>query len=156
MRQRAHRRAAAAGATALLNTGELVADDYVELVRRAFELFNAGDVDAFADLFTDDGEVETDPRFPEGGTFSGREAVRRFHAGLHESWQGTSAVTINEARRVGDSVLVAFAWRATGELSGVEVSSDVYSLWTLREGRIARVRYFYERTEALAAAGLGG
>ena len=131
-----------------------MADDYIELVRRADELFNSGELDAFADLFTDDGEVETDPRFPEGGTFSGREAVRRFFAGLHEGWQAGSATTIKEARRVGDSVLVRFDWHATGELSGVEMSSDWYSLWTLRDGRIARVRYFYERDEALAVAGL--
>jgi len=57
------------------------ADEYIELVRQAVDVYNTGDVDAFVHLFTDDGEVETDPRFPEAGTFSGRESVTRFFAG---------------------------------------------------------------------------
>ena len=133
---------------------EIVADDDIELVRHAFDVYNTGDVDAFVDLFTDDGEVETDPRFPEGGTFSGREPVRRFFAGLHQGWQGGSAGTVKEMRRAGDSVLATFEWHATGELSGIDVSSDWFGLWTLRDGRIARVRFFYDRAEALEAAGL--
>ena len=133
---------------------EIVADDNIELVRHALDLYNTGDVDAFVDLFTDDGEVETDPRFPEGGTFSGRESVRLFIAGLHQGWQGGSAVTMKEMRRAGDSVLATLEWHATGERSGIEVSSDWFGLWTLRDGRIARLRFFYDRAEALEVAGL--
>jgi ketosteroid isomerase-like protein len=133
---------------------EIVADDNIELVRHALDLYNAGDVDAFVDLFTDDGEVETDPRFPEGGTFSGRESVRRFIAGLHQGWQGGSAVTLKEMRRAGDSVLADWSWHAKGERSGIDVSSDWFGLWTLRDGRITRLRFFYDRAEALEAAGL--
>ncbi len=133
---------------------EIVADDNIELVRHAIDVFNAGDVDAFVDLFTDDGEVETDRRFPEGGTFSGRESVRRLIAGLHQGWQGGSAVTTKKMRRAGDSVLATLEWHATGERSGIDVSSDWLALWTLRDGRIARLRFFYDRAEALEAAGL--
>jgi ketosteroid isomerase-like protein len=133
---------------------EIVADDNIELVRHALDLYNTGDVDAFVDLFTDDGEVETDPRFPEGGTFSGRESVRRFIAGLHQGWAGGSAVTVKEMRRAGDSVLAYWSWHAKGERSGIDVSSDWFGLWTLRGGRVARLRFFYDRAEALEAAGL--
>jgi ketosteroid isomerase-like protein len=133
---------------------EIPADDNIELVRHALAVYNTGDVDAFVDLFTDDGEVETDPRFPEGGTFSGRESIRRFIAGLHQGWQGGSAVTLKETRGEGDSVLAGWEWHAKGERSGIEVSSDWFGLWTLRDGRIARLRFFYDRAEALEAAGL--
>jgi ketosteroid isomerase-like protein len=133
---------------------EIGADADTELVRRALDLYNAGDVDAFVDLFTDDGEVETDPRFPEGGTFSGREPVRRFIAGLHQGWEGGSAVTTKKLWLAGDSVLAWWEWHAKGERSGIDVSSDWLGLWTLRDGRIARLRFFYDRTEALEAAGL--
>jgi ketosteroid isomerase-like protein len=133
---------------------EIVADDNIELVRHALDLFNTGDVDAFVDLFTDDGEVETDPRFPEGGTFSGREPVRRFIAGLHQGWEGGSAVTTKKMWPAGDSVLAWWEWHAKGERSGIDVSSDWFALWTLRNGRIARLRFFYDRAAALEAAGL--
>ena len=45
-------------------------------------------------------------------------------------------------------------WHATGERSGIDVSSDWFGLWTFRDGRIARLRFFYDRAEALEAAGL--
>jgi ketosteroid isomerase-like protein len=131
-----------------------MSDEYIELVRQAFDVYNTGDVDAFVDLFTDDGEAETDPRFPEGGTFRGRDSIRRFIAGLHQGWRGGSAVDVKEARRAGDSVLASFEWHATGELSGMDVSSDWFALWTLRDSRIARLRFFHDRAEALEAAGL--
>ena len=130
-------------------------DDYIELVRHFLGIYNTGDVDAYVDLLTEDVEVQTDPRFPEGGTFVGRQPVRRFFAGLHEGWQGGGMVTVNEARRAGDSVLVTVVWHATGDLSGIDVSSDWCVLFTIRDGRIARVRFFAERAEALAVAGLG-
>jgi ketosteroid isomerase-like protein len=129
-------------------------DEYVELVRHALDAYNLATLDAFVDLFTDDCEVETDPRFPERGTFRGRESVKGFIAGLHQGWEGGSAVTVKEMRRAGDSVLAAWEWHATGERSGIGVSSDWNALWTIRDGEIARLRFFYDRAEALEAAGL--
>src|SRR2546428_13436601 len=126
-----------------------MADDNIELVRHALDLYNTGDVDAFVDLFTDDGEVETDRRFPEGGTVSGREPVRRFISGLHQGWQGGSAVTVKEVRQAGDRVLATWVWHATGELSGIDVSSGWFGLWTLRDGRVARLRFFSDPAAAL-------
>jgi hypothetical protein len=38
-----------------------MSQENIELVRHALQAYNSGDVDAFVDLFTDDGEVETDP-----------------------------------------------------------------------------------------------
>jgi ketosteroid isomerase-like protein len=52
------------------------------------------------------------------------------------------------------SVLAWWEWHAKGERSGIDVSSDWFALWTLRNGRIARLRFFYDRAEALEAAGL--
>jgi ketosteroid isomerase-like protein len=51
-------------------------------------------------------------------------------------------------------VLAYWAWHATGQRSGINVSSDWFGLLTLRDGGIARLRFFYDRAEALEAAGL--
>ena len=40
-------------------------------VRHALAVYNTGDVDTFVDLFTDDGEMETDPGFPRAGRSAG-------------------------------------------------------------------------------------
>ena len=44
---------------------------------------------------------------------------------------------------------------ARGRASGVGVERPFALLWTLREGKVVRVVWFLDRTEALEAAGLG-
>ncbi len=54
----------------------------------------------------------------------------------------------------GDEVLVEGSQRARGRGSGVEVSEPIYTVWTVREGRVIRQRMFRDRGQALEAAGL--
>jgi hypothetical protein len=42
----------------------------------------------------------------------------------------------------------------TGEISGVETSIPLTSVWTLEAGKITRVQYFFDHQEALEAVGL--
>jgi uncharacterized protein (TIGR02246 family) len=130
--------------------------DNVEVIRRAFAAFSAGDIDAFMDLFTDDAVVQTDPSFPEGGTLVGHEPIRRLHEGLHEGWHGGSAVIATDVRTAGDRIFASVDWTATGEASGIETSSRWHIVVWVRDGKIARWRYFADRAEALDAAGLQG
>jgi uncharacterized protein (TIGR02246 family) len=126
----------------------------VEIVRRLFAAFSAGDMDAFMALLADDAVVQTDPSFPEGGTLVGRAAIRRFHEGLHEGWRGGGEVVAKDVRTAGDRVLASYDWTAIGEASGIETSSQWYLVFWLPDGRIARFRYFRDHAEALEAAGL--
>ena len=134
-----------------------VSEEKTELVRLHFQCFNAGDVDGLLDLFSEDAVVETDARFPEGGVFEGRAALRRLYEGFHEGWEGGSVAEIARmAEAPGNVVLVDFVWRGTGDASRIETRNEISGLWSVRAGRITRVRYFFERDEALAAAGLEG
>jgi ketosteroid isomerase-like protein len=54
-----------------------VPEEKTELVRLHFALFNSRNLDALIELFAEDAVVETDRRFPEGGVFEGRAALRR-------------------------------------------------------------------------------
>jgi uncharacterized protein (TIGR02246 family) len=130
------------------------AADNVELIRRLFGVFTAGDMDAFMDLFTDDAVVQTDPSFPEGGTLVGQEQIRRFHEGLREGWRGGGEVIATDVRTVGDRVFVTCDWTATGEASGIETSSRWHLVVWVRNGKVSRWQYFRERAEALDVAGL--
>ena len=132
---------------------QVVADDYIELVRCADELFNSGELDAFADLFADDGEVETIDASLRAGRSVGARRSGASSPGCTRAGKRAAQLRSRKLDALA-TVLVTFERRATGELSGVEASSNWYSLWTLRDGRIARVRYFYERDQALAVAGL--
>ena len=55
---------------------------------------------------------------------------------------------MKDARRAGDRVLATGSWQASGEQSGVDVSSEWFTLWTLRDARIARVRFFLDLTSS--------
>jgi len=131
-----------------------MSEENVEIVRRFFAAFTAGDMDAFMALFADDAVVETDPSFPEGGTLVGPEAIRRFHEGLREGWRGGGEVVAKDVRTARDRVFASFDWTAIGEASGIQTSSQWYLVFWLSDGKIARFRYFRSRAEALEAAGL--
>jgi hypothetical protein len=45
--------------------------------------------------------------------------------------------------------------RATGETSGVEMQfRDYAQLWTLRDGKVVKMKFYEDRGEALTAAGV--
>jgi ketosteroid isomerase-like protein len=55
---------------------------------------------------------------------------------------------------LGDRVLVLERQTARGKRSGALISQDVGTLLTLRDGKIVRWEYYWERAEALEAARL--
>lgn len=61
---------------------------------------------------------------------------------------------VEEMIDLGDRVLVLERQTARGKRSGAVISQEVGTLLTLRDGRITRWEYYWERPEALAAAGM--
>jgi ketosteroid isomerase-like protein len=130
-----------------------VSSENLETVRQQFRYWNAGDLDSMMTPYAEDAVLQTDPRFPEGGTFEGRGAIRRFFEGLRQGWSAVRGIP-TDFREGADRVLVAAEWRATGEASGIETGSDWSVLYILQSGCIVSVCFFYDREQALAAAGL--
>ena len=54
----------------------------------------------------------------------------------------------------GDLVVSLGGVRMRGTLSGASAVQNGCGVWELREGRIVRVRMYFDREEALKAAGL--
>ena len=134
-----------------------VSSENIDLVRRLIESFNRDDVDATWaenwELFAEDIEVWPAPGFPEAGPFQGRHQYRVFFDGLRGGWKETSVV-VRELEDAGDKVLASVQWRAIGETSGVETSSDWLVVFTIRGGHIACVQFFSDHDAAIDAAGL--
>jgi ketosteroid isomerase-like protein len=126
----------------------------VELVHRSVELWNCGDVDALVETFAEDAELEPAPGFVEGGKLKGRDGIRRFFERLHESWKPGDTVALGELLEAGDKVMFSFQWRAIGDVSGVETSSEWIAVDTFRDGVAVRMQIFSDRDDALNAAGL--
>jgi ketosteroid isomerase-like protein len=61
---------------------------------------------------------------------------------------------VGELLVAGDSVVSLGGIRVRGALSGAEASQQGASVARLREGRIVAIRIYFNRAEALEAAGL--
>jgi len=54
----------------------------------------------------------------------------------------------------GDDVVAFVRWRAQGQSSGAEAEMRLAMVNALRAGKIVRVRFYLDRSEALKAVGL--
>ena len=131
-----------------------MSQENVEVVRRGLELWNRGEVTAVVDDYAEDAEVVTDPRFPEGGTFRGRQELLRWFEGVREGWVHGGSIIVRGVTEVGDQVLVPSEWRGTGETSGIDAVVPVTMLFTVQDGQITRLQYFLDHDEALEAVEL--
>ena len=58
----------------------------VEVVKAAFDAWNAGDMDRVRDLYDPNIVLHMVPDWPEPGPYAGREAVMRQLVQLRETW----------------------------------------------------------------------
>jgi uncharacterized protein len=132
-----------------------MSQENVEVVRRGFEAFADGGLDAMAEFW----DPDINWRAAEGaiddvGEMHGRVAVRRYV----QDWLDTfddSSVVVEELRDVGDDRVLAIQ-RAKGraKLSGVEIDLRYAVVYTLRAGKVVRAREYLSVDEALEAVGL--
>ena len=131
-----------------------MSQENVEIVRAVYDAWQAGDYEGVFKRF--DGNVEwTGP--PD---VSGTGEHRRGHDGVRRGmrdWIGTwddYRFELRELVGIGDQVLAEGWQHGRGRSSGVEVSEEIFSVWTLHGGMIVRQRLFRDRAQALEAAGL--
>jgi ketosteroid isomerase-like protein len=128
-----------------------MSEENVELVRRAFayEVYGLGDRAEGEAIF--DPFVVMNPT--EEGPSYGLDAIRDNFEHWKVAWEELD-VTIEELIDAGDRVFLTAHHRGRGRGSGVEVDTRLYSLYTLRDGKVLRVDEYADRAEALEAAGL--
>jgi ketosteroid isomerase-like protein len=63
-----------------------MSQENVEIVRAAFEAWNAGDMDALREMHDPDVIARPPEGWPEPGPYAGREAVMRWFEQLRETW----------------------------------------------------------------------
>ena len=129
-----------------------MSQENVEIVKAAFEAWNAGDWDAIPELFDPDVVVRPADDWPEAGAIVGQEAVARWFGQLRETWDADRSEPISDFINVADHVVVRFLWRTTGR--GPEANMEITIAYTLRKGRISGMEYFWDHTESLEAVGL--
>ena len=122
----------------------------VEVVKAAFDAWNAGDMDRLRDIYDPNIVLHMLRDWPEPGPYVGREAVMRQWEQIRETWDADFVEPISFVD-VGDRVVVRQIWRLG---RGPDANIDLTIIVTLRQRRIASLEYFWDHAEALEAAGL--
>ena len=118
-----------------------MASENVELIRRGYEAWNRGELEAILERLDPQVEWHGHPRLPEPGPIFGREQVRSWFEALREPWESVSIVPIAFAES-DDMVIALVQISGRGKGSGVTVESGIDAqLWTLREGSVVRMRW---------------
>ena len=131
-----------------------MSQENLEVVRRASEALNEGDIDALLAFCHDDFELDMSDRVLNPETYRGHEGVRRFYAEVHDAWE-RYVWEPEELHDTGDLVVALVRARGRGRGSGLEVDRKAAMTWRLRDGRASELRFFRDREAALEAAGLG-
>ena len=132
-----------------------MSQENVEAIRRSFELWLSGDLDAW--LATVDPDVGWDlsahpmPDVPNEGR--GRDAFVEALATYMSGWNDYEA-EVKDVIDAGEQVVAVI--QETARMRGTDVLLDrnLIYLWTVRDGRGTFVRVFRTKEEALEAAGL--
>jgi ketosteroid isomerase-like protein len=91
----------------------------------------------------------------DAGEYRGRAGVERWIADWGSAWSSYT-MQLEELIDAGEHrVLALVRMRATGRGSTASVEREDALLYELRDGLIARLDYYNNRPEALAAAGVG-
>jgi ketosteroid isomerase-like protein len=107
------------------------------------------------DLLTEDAEWVNPHDAVEPGTRRGAESFNGAIASVFATWDDVHFDTERVIEN-GDDVVVLGLMRGQLHASGMEVKSPHGEIWTFRDGRVARMRWFSTYRETLEAAGLTG
>lgn len=125
----------------------------VEIVRRAHQALNNGDVEALVAECDPDFRLDMSDRVLNPDVYEGHEGIQRFLADVHEAWE-TFTWEPEELVESGDLVLSLIHSTGRGRGSGLELDRRAAMLWTVPAERAVSLRFFRDPVAAREAAGL--
>jgi ketosteroid isomerase-like protein len=125
----------------------------VEILRRAFEAWNAGDVEGILELITPETEFIPIRSVLEGGSYRGPEGIRQFTRDAAEEWEFLRILP-DEFRDLGERVLMLGHFDGRGRGSGMDIRFPVGWVARLSGGKIVHICTYPDPQQALEAVGL--
>lgn len=132
-----------------------MSEENVAIVRRAFDAYTRGDIDAVLRLCAEDIVVRQAPEVPGVPPQQhGHEGVLEAFGIWPEQWDDFEIEIERVVAHPGDHVAVATRQRGRGKQSGAEVEAEFTFVFTIPHGKITEWRIFVSEGQALAAVGL--
>ena len=122
-------------------------------MRSEYERFNAGERDPSPDAWHPEAKWVPDSRDPEPAPYLGPEAI----AGVFRSWvEAYPDLRVDplEMGSTGERVFVWVRFSGHGAGSGVTIDMERAIVYTVKQGKVRRVEEYFDRAQALEAAGL--
>ena len=130
-----------------------MSQENVEIVLRGVDAMNRGDAAAFGALCDARFEMRLVGVVGEPVSYVGADGVFQFFRDMGETWADWG-FEVEQARDLGEHVLITGRQHGRGRMSGVEVDSPRACVVAVRDGAVSELRYFTEPAEALEALGL--
>jgi ketosteroid isomerase-like protein len=133
-----------------------MSQENVEIVERAVAAINQRDIAGYLACCTDDVELIwiTPASGVAGASFEGADGIRRFFADIAD-FNPAFSIAFERLEAVGTGRVLAFMQlTGSGRASGIPTDAETANVYDLVDGGIKRIRVFFDRDEALKAAGL--
>jgi ketosteroid isomerase-like protein len=130
-----------------------VSEPNVEVVRRMFERYASGGVEAALELLDEELVIEIPPELSaEPDVYHGHEGALRYFAGFDGMLEEIRYEAL-ELIPAGDQVLASIRLSGRGVSSGVDVELEAVVLHTLAGGKVTRLRPYPDLESARRALG---
>ena len=126
----------------------------IEVVRALYERRERGEMYVREFVHPEIEFVRIGSEAPDfAGEWHGLEGLRQATVDYLNVWEDYQ-FEVERMIDLGDRILILEKQTARGRRSGAVISQDVGALLTLRDGLIVRWEYYWERADALEAAGV--
>ncbi len=124
------------------------------IVRHVVDVFNTGDIATILALTHDDFELAVPPGLStEPDTYRGHDGMRRYWESFQDAMDEIH-IHLERLDDAGESVVVTMRLSAKGRSTGIAVAQRLAGVWTIRDGKVIRIRTFTSLREARAAVDL--
>jgi ketosteroid isomerase-like protein len=130
-----------------------VSDENVKFVVDSYARFNAGERVPELWYWHEDAEYHAAREDPDSAVHKGIDAVRHQFASWVSAYPDLTVEPL-EARSTDDGVFLWVHFKGHGAASGVPMEMELAHVITIRDGRVSKVVEYFDRAEALEAAGL--
>jgi uncharacterized protein len=123
-----------------------------EVLRRTYEALERRDFAALNELADSEFEMDLTERVLNPATYRGAEGLLRFLGEIDDLWASMD-IDVERVIERGDEVLAVLMVTLTGRGSGVEMESRIAQWWTLRDGKLVRMKLYGDADVAVAEFG---
>lgn len=122
-----------------------------EIVRRAHEALNAGDIEALVAVCDSDFRLDMSDRVLNPSVYEGHDGIRAFYTEVLDIWESFTWEPV-EMHEVDDLVVAVLHSRGKGRGSGLELDRRSAMLWRVDDERALSLTFYRDPDAALATA----